>query len=86
MMSHVVAPRGSVRPVTLVVALLITGLVVAAFAYSAGASMTHSQYTGPTKVTVDTKNLPSDRPSCYYEVYPLDDGGKKITNVEPICP
>lgn len=86
MMSHVVAPRGSVRPLTLVVAMLITALVVAAFAFSVGVSATEGRYTGPTRVTVDTMNLPTERPSCYYEVSPFNDGGPKGTNVEPICP
>lgn len=85
-MSKVLAPRGSVRPITMAVSLLITALVVAAFSFSVGVSATEGRYTGPTKVTVDTKDLPTGRPSCYYEVSPFDDGGPEGTNVEPICP
>lgn len=88
-MSHLMAPRGSVRPVTMVVAMMITAMVVAAFAFSAGVAMTTSQYSGGTKVTVDTANLPDASltdPDCYFQVgRQLSDGGKH-TVVTTTCP
>lgn len=86
MMSHY-APRH--RHSQLAAALFVS-LILAALAFVAGMDQgaRQAQRSGTSTVTVDLARLRNS--DCWYEVGQLDQdgkpGGRKIVNVEPLCP